>query len=121
MEIKKININGSEYIFTCYSDSTRNGFKHICHLFRNGREINNGTCYYLNRTWEWYRYQSVMFTAVNNEIAYLKERHKANYKSENNISRLTKKHAEIVNDIIAKDEYINELKTLYNYIHDNLM
>ena len=50
--------------FVCDSGSTRNGFKHEATLFKNGREEAFAKVNYLNRTWESFTYQSVMFEAI---------------------------------------------------------
>jgi len=49
-----------EYTVTTYSESTRNGFRHVAILFRNGYEVNKATANYLNRTWESYDFQTVL-------------------------------------------------------------
>lgn len=52
------------YQFITESEGTRNGFRHKCTLFRDGREVISTSIHYLNRTWESYQYQSVMRKAV---------------------------------------------------------
>lgn len=44
----------------CDWQKTRNGFKHVASLCRNGNEIHSAKCCYLNRTWESYEYESVL-------------------------------------------------------------
>ena len=44
----------------CGSQKTRNGFKHTAALIKNGQEITNTKISYLNRTWESYKYESVL-------------------------------------------------------------
>ncbi len=44
----------------CEAKSTRNGFKHVATLLRDGREIDEVKCCYLNRTWECYEFESVL-------------------------------------------------------------
>lgn len=57
MESFKINEN-LEAI--CEWKKTRNGFKHEAILLRNGAEVLRVKVNYLNRTWEWYTYESVL-------------------------------------------------------------
>jgi len=68
MELKKFKINNHEIEFVCESRYTRSGFAHDCTLFVDGRYTTKCTAHYLNRTWERYRYQSVMLGAVNTTI-----------------------------------------------------
>lgn len=42
------------------ADKTRNGFKHTATLLVDGRPVDKATAHYLNRTWESYKYQSVI-------------------------------------------------------------
>ncbi len=44
----------------CESKKTRNGFKHVATLRRNGHYSDEVKCCYLNRTWERYTYESVL-------------------------------------------------------------
>jgi len=48
----------------CESQKTRNGFRHLATLLRNGIEKETGKCCYLNRTWEKYEFQSVLSDVV---------------------------------------------------------
>lgn len=57
METFKIN---KELEVICEWKKTRNGFKHTASLMRNGRNIEEVKCNYLNRTWERYTYESVL-------------------------------------------------------------
>jgi len=50
-----------EYDIVCYSEGTRNGFRHVAILMKNGYEVNKATANYLNRTWESYEYESVIY------------------------------------------------------------
>jgi hypothetical protein len=61
MEIFKIG-NGIEIV--CRSERTRNGFRHLATLLINGVEKENGKCCYINRTWERYEFQSVLYNVV---------------------------------------------------------
>jgi len=46
-----------EYSVLFYSEGTRNGFRHVAILMRNGYEVEKATMNYLNRTWESYDFQ----------------------------------------------------------------
>jgi hypothetical protein len=57
----------------CECKNTRNGFKHVAHLFLGSCEIEERKWCYLNRTWESFRYQSVMLDLVNRSTNLTKE------------------------------------------------
>jgi len=61
MRIFKIT---KEIEVVCRSEKTRNGFRHLATLLKDGREIQDGKCVYLNRTWERYTFQSVLYEVV---------------------------------------------------------
>lgn len=51
----------------CQTLDTRNGFKHVATFYDNYRKVATSTCYYINRTWERYEYESVLLELANNE------------------------------------------------------
>lgn len=91
MEIRKIAVNGIDYELVCESRNTRSGFAHDCTLFKDGRQTAKATCYYYNRTWESYRYQTVMQCVVSKAIAEYKDDLLTAWKKANGIKRLTAK------------------------------
>ena len=104
MEIKKFKINNMEIEFVNESLSTRNGFKHVTNMFINGCKYGTNTCHYLNRTWERYRYQTVMRGCVCNIRDARVEDLKSIFKSENGYKNLTAKRAVEFKRYIADDE-----------------
>ncbi len=48
-----------EYSIICWWEKTRNGFRHLAVLQRNGYEVARDKACYLNRTWERFTYQTV--------------------------------------------------------------
>lgn len=72
-----IELNGKTTKVLCGAESTRNGFRHLLWdkdiLDINRKNYNNKRCY-LNRTWERYRYESVLsdylFGDKNNKTSY---------------------------------------------------
>lgn len=118
MEIRKVNLNGNLYEFINEYKSTRNGFKHVTHLFKNGREISSNTSHYINRSWEAYTYQSSMKSCV----WKLLEEHKKDfiriYKKMNNIKRLSGNKKEECMELLKQDlEYIELSKLLEELNH----
>jgi hypothetical protein len=55
--------NGYEII--AHWEKTRNGFRHIAILMKDGSEVDRAKATYQNRTWESYEYQSVINTLLN--------------------------------------------------------
>lgn len=53
-------IDGREISFHCWTTSNPNGFCHYCYTWEYG----NTRCIYINRTWEWFRYESVLAAAI---------------------------------------------------------
>lgn len=61
--------NGETYRFDCYSYDTRHGFAHYAELRDGGgRVLGEHRAYYLNRTWERWRYQSACVQIVRDLI-----------------------------------------------------
>ena len=118
MEIRKITVNGNEYEFVNESRNTRSGFAHDTTLFKGYYSIAKNSCHYLNRTWECYRYQTVMQYCVRNLIDSKYEDFITDYKAERNIKRLTaEKRAEADRDFEALAE-IKELREVYKQLNN---
>lgn len=72
-EVFETEVNGKKYIFTCYTQNTSYGFRHICTKGYNNtseckwvrKDILGKACYD-NRTWECFRYQTVLREAIRN-------------------------------------------------------
>ena len=70
-EVFRAEVNGKNYTFTCYTQDTSYGFRHICcEGFSNtdvcryvaGDIVAKAT--YYNRTWESFRYETVLRKAI---------------------------------------------------------
>lgn len=68
MESFKIN---SELEAVCEWKKTRVAFKHVATLLRNGREVVDVKICYLNRTWERYTYESVLYKLMEKSKSFL--------------------------------------------------
>lgn len=119
MEIKKFTVNGKEYEFVNSSRNTRSGFAHDTTLFINGVAKTKNTSHYLNRTWECYRYQTVMLGAVRELINDRRICLEKKYKEDNGFSKLTEKRRSVLEDIFTADNVLNEyeeaIKILQKY------
>ena len=59
MKIFRLN---NTYSVVCETHNTSYGFKHTATLMKNGSEIDDAkSCYYNERIWESYRYQTVLY------------------------------------------------------------
>ena len=59
MKVFNVNFQGEKNSIYCKYENTRNGFKHVATMYYN-RNTYVAVCYYLNRTWECFEYQSVI-------------------------------------------------------------
>ena len=105
-----INLNNKEYLFSCSSRNTRSGFAHDCTMYCDYNEINSASCYYLNRTWEYWTYQSACIAAVENEISWKMGRIREEYKHKNSLQRIAGKRKEELQALIDSNDYIKELR-----------
>lgn len=105
-----------DYTFVNECGSTRIGFYHKSTLIRNSSSIGEAKICYINRSWEYYTYQTSMLKCVevliNERIEHLKEV----FKSLNNISKLTEKYKNSFDEYVAQDE----LMATYNLIKAEL-
>jgi hypothetical protein len=53
------------YNVVCNSQGTRYGFRHLATLHKNGFSIGKAKICYYNRTWERFRYESVLLKIIN--------------------------------------------------------
>ena len=72
-QLFEATVNGQKFTFTCYSQSTSYGFRHICTLGYNNTDvcryikgdIISKACY-CNRTWERFQYETVLRQGIEN-------------------------------------------------------
>ena len=85
-QLFEATVNGQEFEFTCYTQSTSYGFRHICTLgYNNTTECRYlkddiiGRVSYYNRTWERFQYETVLRKGIENldESKEVKEQLKA--------------------------------------------
>lgn len=120
MKIIRIDEGVKEFMFVCTSRDTRSGFAHDCTLFINNVEKSEATCYYINRTWEVYQYQTVCLCALNNVISDYIHLMKERYMQANNYKRMTAARAEDFEKTISDNIYLNTLKTVKDQLHNKV-
>lgn len=101
MKLIKRNIQGcKDFTFVCESLGTRHGFKHVCTLFAMDSQYpeESATCYYYNRTWESWCYQTVCREVVHKIIERTKKRAVDNYKYLNKLKRISAEKRKEIED-----------------------
>ncbi len=87
----KFRFNGQTYEGRATSRDTRSGFAHDITVHdENYNDVTEASCHYLNRTWECYRYESVLHRAIENLEKQAVEDEIERFKEEAHISRLPK-------------------------------
>lgn len=61
------------YSFYCSTEDTRYGFRHLCDVFKLGEHVGEAVARYYNRTWESYKYESVLLKAVDSIVGISNE------------------------------------------------
>ena len=106
------NFQGEKNSIYCKYENTRNGFKHVATMYYN-RNTYVAVCYYLNRTWECFEYQSVirkLYYIISDEM---KEKAVDEWKAEKGKKRISAVERErIYKDIDAlfKDSFMEITK-----------
>lgn len=93
MQTFNYEVNFHNFEFICSSRNTRNGFAHHATLIidgGNGCNLEND-CFYYNRTWERYTYQTVMAGLVRKQIEFLIDWRKEEYMRDREYKRMTQK------------------------------
>jgi len=87
----RFRFNGETYEGRATSRDTRSGFAHDISVHdSNYRDVTEASCHYLNRTWESFRYETVLHRAIENLEKQAVENEIYNFKREAHIERLPK-------------------------------
>ena len=111
---RSITMDGQRYTFYCDSWDTRSGFAHKCEMFSIPEggvpiKIAEEKCYYLNRTWEMWHYQSAVLGAIYKARDHAVGRVIDELKARNGWKKLNAKRRKIAIDAVDNDA---EFKTL---------
>lgn len=112
MEIRRKKIGNNDWQFVNEFVDRRDGFNHKTTLFKNGCEWLTHSVHYINRTWEWYDYQTCMRGTVEELRDQQLSRYIDDYKYNNNISRFRKGEKEKVLEAFKETEISKELDAL---------
>lgn len=113
--VKKVG--DAEFTFYVNSRGNRSGFVHECELDMNGEHISAAKRQYYNRTWEKYRFQSVMLDAVENAVEQVKARIAEAVKAENGWANLTQARREIVAAAVEENSAYIALRALHDDVY----
>lgn len=113
---KKVGEN--TFTFECASVSRNHGFAHLTKLYKNGFEIAHNSVQYYNRTWESYRYQTVMSGCVRKEMERILKEGLADYKRENKLKQMRSYLKEYVTNTIKNSFEYKELEILLNMVNN---
>ncbi len=112
-DLRREKIGENEYLFVNEFKGTRNGFKHISTLYKNDIAIGEYSANYINRTWEYYTYQTSMQGCVNKLIQEQYDSFIEYSKELNNIKRITKDIRAKFDEEFEKNSKVIELRELY--------
>ena len=116
---RTIKVNGKDYNFFCTARSNRSGFVHECELQNaDGYVLATSKAQYYNRTWESYRFESVMGACV---YELIKERTADlvdNFKADKGYKNLTEKRRDELEPILKADADLMELAELRDNVRN---
>ena len=116
MDMIKKNVGNAEFTFVLNSRSNRSGFVHECELFCGYKKISSSKAQYYNRTWEAYRYQTVMLNAVYHAIDDARADIIDEQKRLNGWNKLTNNRRAYIKKIMDDNDGIKVLRELYEQV-----
>ena len=119
MDYIRKSVNGIEFAFASEFKDSRNGFSHVCDLYANGEWIASAKRHYLNRTWERYRYQSVMLDSIRTVQERMKAGAVSEYKREHGIQRLRAENRERVEAEAEQNPLYKTLEALRQIVYES--
>ena len=112
MGLHRLSIEGQEVTFINTWKGTRSGFQHETELYIDGRYVSAARCYYINRTWERYSYQSVMLQAVHKLQETEIEREKQLFRNLMGIKNIMPRHKELFAAHLATSRILSFYKKI---------
>jgi len=112
-------IGNHTYTFYCDFVDCRDGFSHVCDLYKDGLyHVASNRVHYLNRTWESYEFQSVMLGCVRKAMEHILDRAVDDYKEQNGLTRLVKAKREAVVEAVHNSKEYAEMQMLYDMVSE---
>ena len=119
MEVKRIICkSGREYNIVNEYWETSRAWGHKSTLIAPWGDIGSNKVTYLNRTWEYYRYQSCMSGLLNDILEKDLKDYITQYKEKNDITRLTSLQKDMIKAEWQEKEYIQDLMEIKERIND---
>ena len=112
MRMHKFTIDGKEIMFLNNWRGTGSGFMHETELYIDGWPASAGRCYYINRTWERYTYQSVMLEAVHKLQQEETDREKRRFKEIHGIKNIMERHKAAFSEHLKESENLSFYKKI---------
>lgn len=112
MGLYQLTIDGKEIVFINTWRGTRSGFMHETELHIDGWRAAAARCYYINRTWERFSYQSVMLEAVHKLQAEETAREKAHFLRLNGYKNLMQHRKPAFMEYLAENKNLSFYKKL---------
>ena len=116
METKKVMVLGKEYLFVNEGIGNRSGFVHRSTLMENNHKVATHKVQYINRTWESYRFQTVMQGLVYNLIDSERESYLKMIKARNGWSRWPNGRKAECSKVFETTQEYKTLETLLNLL-----
>ena len=107
------------YVFVNYTTYNYYGFKEHSELYINNYCLNGESIQYYNRSWQVYEYQCSMNKCINYLIENLKKDLKEEFKTINNIKRITKEKEKELNKYYKTSKMLKEYTIIKNRIKNN--
>lgn len=103
-----------EFKIVAHSYETRNSWGHKAELLINNKQtLNTYKIRYYNRTWECYRYQSVIKSVLDDYMTQIINEYINDYKDTNNIKRLNNNLKQQLTDQAKQTPLFEKLNTFY--------
>ena len=112
MRMHKLSIDGKEILFLNNFRGTGSGFMHETELYIDGWQASAARCYYINRTWERYSYQSVMLEAVHKLQEEETDREKRRFRQQHGIKNIMTRHKPALNQQLENNENLSFYKKI---------
>ena len=112
MRMHKLTIEGKEIMFLNNWRGTGSGFLHETELYINSWQASAARCYYINRTWERYTYQSVMLQALHKLQEEETDREKNRFRQQHGIKSIMARHKPALAEQLEKSETLSFYKKI---------
>lgn len=115
----EITIDGKRYRFYLRWWGTRSGFAHGAEMFdcESYKTVAENKCYYLNRTWECWTYQTAILGAVSKAMVNIVSAVEDKVRAENGWKNITKKRRAVLNEALNNNDEMVRLRKLYEELN----